>query len=173
MIRYALAALAISGVLAVAALAEQKSTAPKSAHDLTGPGGAAVESDARGEPADAIHQAGPATASGPKFIRAKKPEHLMARRLIGRSVVSSNGKPIARVKDLIVARDGRIEGVVVTFGGVFGVGAKQVAVALDDARALSLNMPTEGVLRVELTAKDLREAPAFRGINSQDRGAKG
>ena len=170
MLRFALAALALLGALAVAAVAGQEPKAPAAGDDPVAAAGA-IETrvDIQGVGPSTLADSSPTTA--PRFIRAQRPGHVMARRLIGRSVLSRVGRPIGRVKDLIVDREGRIEGVVVTFGGIFGLGEKQVAVALDGADAVSLRTIADDVIPTGLTASDLKDAPAFRG--ARDRGVKG
>src|SRR4051812_17022828 len=48
--------------------------------------------------------------------------------LIGAKVVSASNEPIGRIANLLVDDDGVVDAAVVSIGGVFGIGAKDVAV---------------------------------------------
>ena len=51
--------------------------------------------------------------------------------LVGKSVMSAQGKEIGTIKDVLVTPDGKVEALVVTAGGTAGMGGKQVAVTWD------------------------------------------
>src|SRR5215813_1143661 len=77
----------------------------------------------------------PDTAAAPSDMRvtAAYPARQDARQwlglnLIGAKVVSQNGETIGRVSNLILDENGSVVSALVSVGGVFGIGAKSVAV---------------------------------------------
>src|SRR5262245_25513616 len=74
-----------------------------------------------------------AAASGEMRATAAYPARQDARQwlglnLIGAKVVSQNGETIGRVSNLILDENGSVASAVIAVGGVFGIGAKNVAV---------------------------------------------
>jgi sporulation protein YlmC with PRC-barrel domain len=67
-------------------------------------------------------------------------EQLMASKLIGTTVISSNNESIGDVNDVIMDRQGKAIAVVIGVGGFLGIGEKDVAVAFDK---LDFNPPQQ------------------------------
>lgn len=86
------------------------------------------------------------------------------RDLLGKAIVGPDGKEIAKVGDLVVGPDDTVERVVVDVGGFLGIGAKPVAIDIDQ-----LQKPADGRgdLRTSLTKDQLAALPRY------DKGGKG
>ena len=76
--------------------------------------------------------------------------------------------PFGRIANLLVNDDGAIEAAVIAIGGVFGVGAKDVAVTY---RSLNIvrNKASDGIDHVVIAAtkNDLRHAADFKTLREQ------
>src|SRR3954451_244485 len=101
-------------------------------------------------PMGAAHGAGPSTmAQGAKqgggqgeFMTQMRGQQMMASKLIGTTVVSTNTESIGDVNDVILDRNGQFMAVVVGVGGFLGIGEKDVAVpfgSLDFASREQMN----------------------------------
>jgi len=66
-----------------------------------------------------------------QFMTQLQQDHMMASRLIGTTVVSTNNESIGDVNDVIVDRSGRAMAVVIGVGGFLGIGEKDVAVPFE------------------------------------------
>lgn len=83
-------------------------------------------------------------------------QNLTPRELEGKDVVGQNGDEIGSVKEVVRSRDqGNIQ-VVISSGGVMGVGAKDIAVPLDQ---LSLR---DGKLHMSATEDELKAKTEYR-----------
>ena len=82
-------------------------------------------------------------------------------RLIGSKVVGADGQTIGKVDDLLLDRDQKLAGVVVSVGGFLGVGAKSVALPPDRVD-ISQAYGDERVVKIEATKEQLSAAPAFK-----------
>lgn len=77
--------------------------------------------------------------------------------LLGYKVLSSTGKSLGRIVDVLVDARGVVRGVVIDIGGFMGLGARKVAVAW---RALSFSSSKEGpVVSVMVSSDRIRVAP--------------
>jgi sporulation protein YlmC with PRC-barrel domain len=63
-----------------------------------------------------------------QFMTQMQGEQMMASKLIGTTVVSTNNESIGDVNDVILDRNGQVLAVVVGVGGFLGIGEKDVAV---------------------------------------------
>jgi sporulation protein YlmC with PRC-barrel domain len=63
-----------------------------------------------------------------QFMTQMQPNQIMASKLIGTRVVSSNNESIGDINDVIVDRNGQAIAAVVGVGGFLGIGEKDVAV---------------------------------------------
>ena len=84
--------------------------------------------------------------------------------LLGKTIVGPDGKEIAQVGDLVIGPDDTIKRVVVDVGGFLGIGAKPVAIDIDQ-----IQKPADGRgdLRTSLTKDQLAALPRY------DKGGKG
>ncbi len=88
--------------------------------------------------------------------------------LIGAKVVSASDETIGHVANLIVNDDGAVEAAVISVGGVFGLGRKDVAVTY---KSLSIARSKSGDsidhVTLAATKKDLMQATSFRPLSQQ------
>jgi|GEM_PF-3474855 len=110
--------------------------------------------------------AGPLRATGAYPIRQDTSQWLGSN-LIGAKVVSASHESIGRIANLLVNDDGAVEAAVISIGGVFGMGARDVAVTYK-----SLNIvrdKSDGIDHIVLAAtrNDLRQAANFKTLKEQ------
>lgn len=92
------------------------------------------------------------------IIAAQDPNEVRADTLIGMTVYNKDGTEVGKIKDILVDKDGKANGVVLSVGGVLGIGAKSVGLnwkELDvdtDAKAVEINY----------TKEQLEVAPDFK-----------
>ena len=91
-------------------------------------------------------------------------------RLIGTDAVAADGRKVGTIENLLVAPDGRIDYVVLEWGGVLGLGERQVAVPWKD---VALNADNTQAT-IDMTREQLEQAqrydpdvPAAAGIDSE------
>jgi sporulation protein YlmC with PRC-barrel domain len=77
-------------------------------------------------------------------------------------VINRRGEEIGKVEQLLISRDGRVLGVVVSVGGFMGIAQKHVAIAWD---RISLEPAESGegyVVRVDVDRGSLEAAPGLQ-----------
>jgi sporulation protein YlmC with PRC-barrel domain len=84
-----------------------------------------------------------------------KSGQLQASQLIGSSVYDVNNESVAKVKDVLLDRDGKVNTVVLDVGSILGVGGKYVGVALNDIKM------SNDRLTIDRSKQDLQSAAAF------------
>jgi sporulation protein YlmC with PRC-barrel domain len=87
-------------------------------------------------------------------------QYLASEQLIGAKVTNKDGQTIGTISDLIVGSGDKIEGVILSVGGVLGVGDKKIGVRLG---ALKLSR-TDGKIAVSLPSASkeiLGAVPAY------------
>jgi hypothetical protein len=86
--------------------------------------------------------------------------------LIGAKVVSASNETIGRIGNLLVNDDGVVESVVVSIGGVFGIGKKDVAVTY---KSLNIARSRDGAATDHITVaankKELSQAADFKTLS--------
>jgi sporulation protein YlmC with PRC-barrel domain len=94
------------------------------------------------------------------FQKAQNQGELATVRLAGTTVFNAKAETIGRISDIVLGADGRATTVVITVGGVAGIGGKQVAVPFS---ALKVGPVVEGsrVLLIDVTKEQLQAAPAY------------
>jgi sporulation protein YlmC with PRC-barrel domain len=83
-------------------------------------------------------------------------------RLVGTDIVNQAGDEIGTVDDVVLERDGRVAAVIITTGGVLGIGAKSVALPwdrLDISR--DQDDPEKYRVRTAMTEDELENLPEF------------
>lgn len=83
---------------------------------------------------------------------------MRADKLIGMKVYNPNGDEVGKVKDVLLAPDGSIKGVVLSIGGVLGIGAKPVGLQWKELDVESDHQ----VATVKFTKEQLEAAPSFQ-----------
>jgi sporulation protein YlmC with PRC-barrel domain len=109
-----------------------------------------------------------------QFITEQSADQTRAENIVGAKVVNSAGDEIGTISDIILDKDGKISGIVIESGGVFGVGAKRVAIST----AKLPSMKEANVLLIGLSPDELKQAPEFKTIEEkkaeqQDQGQRG
>ena len=82
-------------------------------------------------------------------------------RLIGSKVVGADGQEIGKVDDLLLDRDQKLAGVIVSVGGFLGVGSKSVALPANRVD-ISQAYGDQRVVKIDATKEELAAAPAFK-----------
>ncbi|MDO9412249.1 MAG: PRC-barrel domain-containing protein [Pseudolabrys sp.] len=145
MMKRSLTAAALAVVLAAPAFA-QTATPPAAATTT---------------PATTSSTATPAV-SGDKFVATQATTDWRASKLIGATVYGSDNASIGEVNDVILASDGKVNGVVIGVGGFLGVGEKNVAVSFDK---LTVNRKPDSAaidkITVAFSKEELKGAPTF------------
>lgn len=103
-------------------------------------------------------------ARGETILPVERTTDLRARRLMGMKVTNTTGETIGDVRDMLVDEDGRLIGVVVSVGGVLGLGGKPVGIAWSDVKR-ARNTDT---LVVAMSKEQVEQAPAFRLKGEQE-----
>ncbi len=101
-----------------------------------------------------------AQAQSVSFLKGQVQGELATARLAGTPVFNAKAEVVARVSDVILGADGKATTVVLTVGGLVGVGGKTVALPFS---ALKVGPVVEGsrVLLVDVTKEQLAAAPAY------------
>ena len=88
--------------------------------------------------------------------------------LIGAKVMSASQEKIGRIANLVVNDDGAVEAAVISIGGVFGLGAKDVAVTYKSLNIVR-DKASDGIDHIVLAAtkNDLRQAADFKTLREQ------
>lgn len=76
----------------------------------------------------------------------------------------SDWQDVGEINDLVVSRDGAVEGVLVDIGGFLGIGERQVAIDMDQISFVSDASTDDGedyFLVIPATMANLEEAPAY------------
>lgn len=84
-----------------------------------------------------------------------KSGQLQASQLIGSTVYDVNNESVAKVKDVLLDRDGKVNTVVLDVGSILGVGGKYVGVALNDIKM------SNDRLTLDRSKQDLKSAATF------------
>jgi sporulation protein YlmC with PRC-barrel domain len=117
----------------------------------------------------------PAAAAAPGEMRATAayPARQDARQwlglnLIGAKVVSRSGETIGRVSNLILDENGTVASAVIAVGGVFGIGAKNVAVTYQSLNIVR-TQKGDAIDHVTLAAKkdELLHSAGFKSLHQQ------
>ena len=96
-------------------------------------------------------------------IPAQAADELRADTLIGMTVFDTNGDKVGEVKDILFNENGQATGVVLSVGGVLGVGAKSVGLNWSEVDV----QPSEEVVKIQYNKKQLEAAPDFKTQEAQ------
>jgi sporulation protein YlmC with PRC-barrel domain len=110
-------------------------------------------------PAETATQEPPVTPPpSDAIISAENATDMRADKLIGTSVYNAEGQEVGSVQDIVFDKDGKIVGVVLKVGGLFGIGGKSVGIKWDEVQV----MPQEGTVKVNYSEDQLKVVPAFK-----------
>jgi sporulation protein YlmC with PRC-barrel domain len=97
---------------------------------------------------------------GSAVIPNRDSTQILARELIGNSVVTQDGVEVGKVEDLILDGQGRVNGIVISTGGFLGLGGKSVGVSSD---AVDMRSGKErDMVFVKLSSAEVKSAPPLR-----------
>jgi len=82
--------------------------------------------------------------------------------LMGKNVVSQDGEELGSIDNLVISENGQVEYIILSRGGVLGVGGDMIPVPWD---AANLQKDQDDQLRADLTEQQLEGAPSFDGDN--------
>ena len=142
MIRNLLATTALATLVATAAYAQQDPAAPATA------------------PAETTQPAAPTDQAAQPVVKA---DGYLATNMIGESVYNGTGdnaENIGDVNDIVIAKDGKVEAVVVGVGGFLGIGEHNVAVEFPKLSWAEKPMATAG-WSIPRRRSSLQALPAF------------
>jgi sporulation protein YlmC with PRC-barrel domain len=99
-------------------------------------------------------------------ISAQSDGELRADQLIGMTVYNAEGEKVGSVHDILLDKEGKATGVVLSVGGVLGVGAKSVGLTWKEIDV----KPEQQQVQISYTKDQLEAAPDFKTteqINSE------
>lgn len=129
------------------------------------PAGDMTQQPATDPAAPAAAEAEPPASPPPSeaVIPAQAADELRADTLIGMTVFDSNGDKVGEVKDILFNGNGQATGVVLSVGGVLGVGAKQVGLQWSEVDI----QPDAEVAKIQYNKDQLEAAPDFKTQEAQ------
>jgi sporulation protein YlmC with PRC-barrel domain len=130
--------------------AADQTTAPSATPSGEGVGTVAAEPAAAPPPSEAV-------------IPAQRANEVRAESLIGATVFSPEGEKVGKVKDILFDTSGKATGVVLSVGGIMGLGAKSVGLTWDEVDV----QPEPKLLQVKYTEDQLEAAPTFKTQEAQ------
>ena len=113
----------------------------------------------------ATAEAEPAASPPPSeaVIPAQAASDVRAEKLIGMTVYDTNGDKVGAVKDILFNEQGQATGVVLSVGGVLGLGAKQVGLQWSEVDI----QPDAEVAKIQYNKDQLEAAPDFKTQEAQ------
>ena len=87
-------------------------------------------------------------------------EALTADNVTGATVVGPDGEDIAKVNDILLTADGKIDAMIVDFGGFLGLGEKRVAVGMENLD-FAANENGDVVIYSDFTREQLEAQPEY------------
>lgn len=95
-------------------------------------------------------------------ITTQSEDTILARDLIGQTVLAPDNAKIGNINDLLLSKDGRtVEGFVVGVGGFLGIGERNIALKIDQLKIMP-GPDGSKKLVTDLKRDDLANAPAFK-----------
>jgi sporulation protein YlmC with PRC-barrel domain len=108
-------------------------------------------------PSGAARATGSASA---KFLTLQKDGEHISSDLVGISVVNSAGESVGKISNLIIDKENRVTGAVLSVGGFLGLGAKSVAVPWDSLKIE--NRDNKQVAVIAMSNDEIVNAPDFK-----------
>jgi len=96
-------------------------------------------------------------------IPAQAADEVRADTLIGMTVYDTNGEKVGKVKDILFDEKGQAKGVVLSVGGVLGLGAKSVGLQWSEVDI----QPDAQVAKIQYNKDQLQAAPDFKTSEAQ------
>jgi sporulation protein YlmC with PRC-barrel domain len=132
--------------------------------DMNNPAAPAADQSAAPSPAEPpapAAEAEPAPANPPPsdaVISAQSDGEVRADQLIGMTVFNAQGEKVGTVHDILLDQEGKATGVVLSVGGVLGVGAKSVGLTWKEIDV----KPEQQQVQISYTKDQLEAAPDFK-----------
>jgi len=147
-----LASVAAVSLASGAVLAQNNTTTPPAPS-------ASTNAPAQPAPADQTKQAAtpPPTEA---IIPQQAATDMRADKLIGMRVYNMNGDEVGKVDDILIGKDGKISGVVLSVGGVFGIGSKAVGLVWKEVDI----SPQQDTMQISYSKEQLEVAPEFKRL---------
>ena len=101
----------------------------------------------------------PALQEGEHFVDVAT---VSADQLIGATIETAEGEPIAEVKDVILSENGEVEDLAASFGGFLGFGGEEVLLTVDEVEFVKDEADTL-IVRTSLTPEMIQQRPAYEG----------
>jgi sporulation protein YlmC with PRC-barrel domain len=98
------------------------------------------------------------------IIQAQRPNEMRSENLIGATVFDGQGEEVGKIKDILFDTSGTATGVVLSVGGILGVGAKEVGLNWEEIDV----RPQPELVRVNYTKEQLEAVPAFKTQETLD-----
>ncbi|MBK8160590.1 MAG: PRC-barrel domain-containing protein [Rhodospirillaceae bacterium] len=154
------AALSMGSVGVSGALADDTTTITPPPAEITTPAADAPSSAGVG----IVEAEAPATPPpSDAVIPAQRANEVRAETLIGATVFSPDGDKVGTVKDILFDTSGKATGVVLSVGGIMGLGAKSVGLTWEEVDV----QPDPKLLQVKYTEDQLEAAPTFKTQEAQ------
>jgi sporulation protein YlmC with PRC-barrel domain len=135
--------------------------------DMTNPAQPpAAAAPAEPAPAPAAEAAPANPPPSDAVISAQSSGEMRADQLIGMTVYNAEGEKVGSVHDILLDKEGKATGVVLSVGGVLGVGAKSVGLTWKEIDV----KPEQQQVQISYTKDQLKAAPDFKTteqINSE------
>jgi sporulation protein YlmC with PRC-barrel domain len=97
------------------------------------------------------------------LIPAQAADEVRAEKLIGMTVYDTNGDKVGQVKDILFNENGQATGMVLSVGGVLGLGAKSVGLQWSEVDI----QPDAEVAKIQYNKDQLEAAPDFKTQEAQ------
>lgn len=102
------------------------------------------------------------TTSGEKLVTTQPPDQYLASKFKGTDVLGPDDKKIGDVTDILFDKSGKIEAFVVSIGGIFGMGAKEVTLAPSAFDIVHGNSSSSSdKLKLSMSQDELKQAQNF------------
>ena len=105
------------------------------------------------------------TSAATGMIAEQDANQIRAKELIGVEAVNKDQK-LGKVEYLILERDGKVAGVVLSIGGIFGIGDKLVAIPWKQVEVKAGDEPT---LQIAMNELQLKAAPDFEPAKAESK----
>lgn len=100
-----------------------------------------------------------------KTAKMHSTDHYRASALIGSNVLNSANESIGDINDLIVAKDGKIDRVIVGVGGFLGIGEKNVALPFNEL-SFARDNNNASVVMSKVTKETLQAMPEWKSADA-------
>jgi len=107
------------------------------------------------------------TGDGQEIVTEQEETQVLASTYIGQSVYNAEDKSIGDISDLVFNKDGGIQAAIIGVGGFLGIGQKDVAVKFDRIEIQREPDSADVKLVTDMTADQLKQAPAFKNLQTK------